>query len=296
MASVATIARNLGGERGGANWRCPCPLGCGYSLSLAEGEDGRLLAYCFGGHDYHEIEAALVEFGLCDADDFGALRDGADGQGSPDRADEARRIAFSQYLYENAGLDPRIQTYLNSRDIAIWSSVLRFSPRFRHHFGFELPAMLAPVVNIVGEQTGLHATFLKVDGSGQAFAKPGKGEPDLRRQCNGVIRGGAIRLAAHDPDRELALSEGIENGLSAMELFGLPAWSALYAGGLKTVELPPKIRRILLVADNDENGCSQRNAVEGARRWSAEGRKARIWMPETVGDDANDFLIKKRRA
>ena len=72
MAGAVTIARNLGGERGGANWCCPCPLGCGYALSLAEGEDGRLLAHCFGGCDYHEILAALVEYGLLDDDDFEA--------------------------------------------------------------------------------------------------------------------------------------------------------------------------------------------------------------------------------
>jgi hypothetical protein len=294
MASVATIARLLGAERGGANWRCLCPLGCGYSLSLAEGEHGQLLAHCFGGCNYHDIELALVEYGLLDDDDFDASRYVAICQHLRDSADEARRIAYARQLYESAAFDPRIDIYLNSRGITIGSLVLRFALRYRHRLGVELPALVAPIVNIAGELIGVHATFLMSGGSGQAFVKPSNGEPDLRRQCNGVVRGGAIRLAPLDPDRELIVAEGVENTLSGMEWFDLPGWSAIYAGGLKTIELPPEARRILIIADHDENGCSQRNAIEAARQWNAADRIARIWMPETLGDDANDFLIKKR--
>jgi len=237
MAGVATIARNLGGERSGANWRCPCPLGCGYWLSLAQGEDGRVLAHCFGGCDYHEIELSLVEYGLFDDDDLEVSRGVAKCQ-RLDSVVKARRIDHTRQRYDSATSDPRIDTYLRSRGITIRSSILRFSPRYRHRLGIELPAILAPVVNIDGEQTGVHATFLKPDGSGLAFAKPCNGEPDFRRQCNGVIRGGAIRLVSHDPERELILAEGVETALSASEVLELPAWSAVSAGGLKTVELP----------------------------------------------------------
>ena len=295
MAGAATIARNLGGERGGANWHCPCPLGCNYALSLAEGEDGRLLAHCFGGCDYHEILAALVEYGLLDDDDFEASQNVAQCQRFHDQVDEARRIDYARHLYESAAFDPRIDAYLDSRGIAIRSSVLRFSPRYRHRLGIELPAMVTPVVNVAGELTGVHATFLKPDGSGLAFPKPGKGQPDFRRQCNGVIRGGAIRLAAHHPDRELIIAEGIETTLSAMEIFGLPGWSAVYAGGLKTIEVPPAVRSIVIAADNDVSGTGQRNAVEAGRRWKAEGRTVRIVIPKVTGQDSNNALIARQR-
>ena len=66
---AAGIARKLGATRQGSNWRCACPRGCGYSLCLADGEDGRLLAFCFGGCGYDEIMPALVEYGLLDDDD-----------------------------------------------------------------------------------------------------------------------------------------------------------------------------------------------------------------------------------
>jgi hypothetical protein len=285
MAGVATIARNLGGECGGANWRCPCPLGCGYSLSLAEGEGGRLLAYCFGGCAYPEIEAALVPYGLLDDDDFEVSRCVTVCQHEP--RDDARRIEHARQLYESAAPDPQIDTYLSSRGITIRSSILRFSLRYRHRLGIELPAMVAPVTNAADELTGVHATFVKADGSGPAFPRPGKGERDLRRQCNGVIRGGAIRLFAYDPDQQLALAEGIESALSASEILAVPAWSTVSAGGLKTLELPPEVRRIIIAADRDATGTGQRNAVEAGQQWKAEGRTVRIAMPEIVGDFNN---------
>jgi len=60
------LARGLGGQRQGHNWRCPCPLDCGYSLSFRDAEEGRLLIHCFGGCNYEDVLAALVEYGLFD--------------------------------------------------------------------------------------------------------------------------------------------------------------------------------------------------------------------------------------
>ena len=70
---AAAIARRLGGQRQGNNWRCPCPLGCGYSLSLGYGENGKLLAFCFGGCEFDELMLALVEYGLLDDVDDGDI-------------------------------------------------------------------------------------------------------------------------------------------------------------------------------------------------------------------------------
>jgi putative DNA primase/helicase len=156
--------------------------------------------------------------------------------------------------------------------------------------GRPFPAMVAPIVDLAGEVISAHLTFLKPDGSGQAYQKPAKGEPDRRRQCHSSFKGGTIRLMPADPDRELALAEGIEKALAASELFNVPAWSAVNAGGFKTADIPPEHRRLLIIADNDASGCSQRNAIAGAERWEAERRSVRIWVPPTVGHDASDVL------
>ena len=116
--SAAGIARQLGGQRQGHNWRCPfCPRGCGYSLSLSDGEDGRLLAFCFGGCDFNEIMLALVEYGLLDGDDG----DLSAPPGRPCRpfrndADQRRRkIQQAREIYDSGAWDERIAVYLRSR-------------------------------------------------------------------------------------------------------------------------------------------------------------------------------------
>ena len=92
--------------------------------------------------------------------------------------------------------------------------------------------MLAPIVDVDGEQIGVHLTYLRRDGSGKAELPK-----EYQRECRGVIHGGAIRLMPFNSDVELVVSEGVETGLAAIELFGLPCWSAVYAGGLCSLAL-----------------------------------------------------------
>jgi putative DNA primase/helicase len=148
---------------------------------------------------------------------------------------------------------------------------------------------LAPIVDVDGEQIGVHLTYLRHDGGGKV-ALP----KEYQRECRGVIHGGAIRLAKHDPDTELVAGEGVESTFSAMQLFGLVGWAAVYAGGLKTMELPPNVRRIVIAADNDASGVGQRNALAAYDRWTAEGRSVRIKTPPKTGDDFNDLLLAAR--
>jgi putative DNA primase/helicase len=287
--NAASIARNLGAWRQGHNWRSPCPVGCGYSLSLSTAEDGRLLAYCFGGCDYNTILSALAAYGVFDDDDadLDVLPPAIDLR---DRdADGRRRIEAARRLYDEANYDPRVEIYLRSRAIVIASPVLRFSESAPHRLGGRLSAMIAPVVGVDGGQIGAHFTYLRHDGS----AKADLGDPELQRETRGVIRGGAIRLGDHDPERPLIVGEGVETSLSAAQIFALPAWSAVCAGGLKTLVLPPAVRNIIIAADNDANGTGQRNAVAANKRWSAEGRVVRIKSPPNYGD-FNDVLRARR--
>jgi putative DNA primase/helicase len=286
--NAAAIARRLGGQRQGNNWRCACPRDCGYSLSLRDSDDGGLLAFCFGGCKFDEIMSALVEYGLLDDDD--------DDDPHVSRCvavcqavDPNERIARAREIYDSGVWDERIAAYLHSREIGLTSPVLRFQEQAPHRLGARLPAMLAPVVNMVGERTGLHMTYLRRDGGGKATLPK-----EYQRECRGVIHGGAIRLAEHDPDAELVVGEGVESTFSAMQLFGRAGWAAVYAGGLKTMELPPEVRRIIIAADNDASGTGQRNALAAYDRWTAEGRSVRITAPPVVGDDFNDVLLKER--
>ena len=283
---AAGIARQLGARRQGNNWRCACPRGCGYGLSFCDGADGRLLAFCFGGCAFDEIMSALVEYGLLDDDDDDDLH--VSRGVTVCQRDNTERIAHARQIYDSGGWDERIAVYLRSRWIHLTSPVLRFSEQTPHRLGARLPAMLAPIVNVDGEQIGVHLTYLRHDGGGKADLPK-----QYQRECRGLIHGGAIRLIPFEPDVELVLAEGLETSLAASELFGLPCWSAVYAGGLCSLVLPPEVRRIVIAADNDESGVGQRNALAAYDRWTAEGRSVRIVAPPVVGDDFNDVLLKE---
>jgi hypothetical protein len=284
--NAAGIAHNLGATRQAHNWRAPCPLGCGYALSLCNGEDGRLLVHCFGGCDYEQVLSALVEYGLLDDD--GDL-DEASRPVPVCRPVDPAKIAHAREIYASGVEDERVGVYLRSRGIHRTSPVLRFHEEAPHRLRINLPAMMAPIVDVTGEMIGVHLTYLRRDGSGKAGLLK-----DFQRECRGVIRAGGIRLMGHDPAVELIIGEGIESAFSASQIFGLPAWSAGSAGGLKTMELPPEARRILIAADNDESGCGQRNALAAYDRWTAEGRSVRIKTPPEFGTDFNDLLLMRR--
>jgi putative DNA primase/helicase len=285
--SAAGIARRLGATRQGNNWCCVCPRGCGYALSFCDGADGGFLAFCFGGCEFNEIMSALVEYGLLEDDD------GDDSHVSRRvivcPRDGAERIAHARKIYGSGVSDERIAVYLHSREIGLTSPVLKFQERAPHRLGARLPAMFAPVVNIDGEQIGAHMTYLRRDGAGKADLPK-----EYQRECRGVIHGGAIRLAEHDPDAELIVAEGIESAFSAMQLFGRAGWAAVCAGGLKTLDLPSTVHSVIIAADNDPSGAGQRNALAAYDRWTAEGRSVRIKIPPDVGDDFNDVLTKGR--
>jgi hypothetical protein len=255
---------------------------------LCDTEEGKLLAHCFGGCEYDDILSALVEYGLLDDGDYVESCDVSLAI-KPNANDESQRIDTARWIYDRlAPAAGSIATYLRSRHITIKvPSILRFGSCPHRASAALLPAMAAPVVDVGGNRTGVHMTYLRADGNGKAFDQPG-----LCRECRGVVRGGAIRLAPHNPDCELIVAEGIESGLSASEIFGLPAWSAVSAGGLKTLKLPPTVRGIVIAADNDISGAGQRAALAAYERWSGEGRTVRVKIPPGTGD-FNDVLIRR---
>ena len=60
------VARTLGGRRNGKGWmvRCPVHEDRTPSLSITDGEGGKLLVYCFAGCDARDVLASLQHLGL----------------------------------------------------------------------------------------------------------------------------------------------------------------------------------------------------------------------------------------
>jgi hypothetical protein len=179
--------------------------------------------------------------------------------------------------------------YLQVRGITLRSlpADLRFVGRLWHTpTSTAWPAMVAVVRDVSGHMIGLHRTFLHSDGSGKAPVEPSK-------MTLGATGGGAVRLAPAGP--ALAVSEGIETGLSVMAATGMPTWTGLSAGGIRTLVLPrlPLARTVTIAADSDPVGIEA--AYGAAYRWQAEGRLVRIALPP-LGMDFNDLARERDHA
>jgi len=296
MTSAAEIAKALDGRREKRQWRCRCPVHGGRSLALRDGRDGKLLVYCYAGCEWRDIFDWLRSRGLIGpANGFPSLEREEERYRREEREARAevarlrRAISRARDLYRR-GVDPHgtaVEIYLRSRGITgSIPPVLRFLEVCPHRNGRYYPAMVAPIVNVRGEQIAIHKTFLLCDGSGKADLPKNE-----QRETCGPMKGGGIRLAHPCLDTRLIVGEGIESTLSAMQMFGLPAWAAVCAGGIEALDLPAEIREVAIAADNDANGVGQCAGLTAHARWAADGRSVRIWLPPNVGNDFNDALL-----
>jgi hypothetical protein len=130
-----------------------------------------------------------------------------------------------------------------------------------------------------GNPSGIHRTFLAVDGNAKAPVEPAK-------MMLGPCRGGAVRLGP--PGDLLMIGEGIETCLAAMQASGNATWAALSTSGLRALDLPREVRNVIVLADGDDSG--ETAAQECACHWKREGRRVRVARPPQ-GMDFNDLLL-----
>lgn len=182
-------------------------------------------------------------------------------------------------------------------------------------------AMISRIDDIHGELQGLHLTYLQAqytrkDNKGSAYRavwqKAEIRHPEtglqlpikkMRTRTSGSLNGASVQLfspseskqASSPPEKHLIVAEGIETALAASELFGLPAWAALSANGIKQFE-PPENTRILIVADNDiPRPVGYEAAHDLAVKLIKRGCHVQIWQPEIQGRDALDELNAQKR-
>lgn len=184
-----------------------------------------------------------------------------------------------------------VARYLTGRGLtAPESADLLFHPNLTHwetKTGY--PAMLGQVRDGNGAVIGLHRSYLAID-----EAAVTKAPLDKAKKMLGRVAGGAVRLAALGDGDRLALSEGIETGLAVMTACpDLPVWATLSTSGLEQIDLPPGVRCVLILADNDASGAGLRAAEAAARRLRAPGREVAIALPPEEGEDFNDLLLRE---
>jgi CHC2 zinc finger/Toprim domain len=199
----------------------------------------------------------------------------------------------------NQGIDPAgtiVETYLHNRG---GLTVPDGAPiRFHRHcqrgphdlpggpeFG---PAMLALMTDpITGRPVGLHRTYLLPDGSGKAPVII-RGNTVLKPKA---ILGtwGVVRLTPDDQvSRALAITEGIENALTASQLIGWgPVWAAGTRAGIEKFPVLSWAEALTIFADADDGGVGLTAARKCAQRWIGAGRESFVHVPP-AGKDWND--------
>jgi hypothetical protein len=155
-----------------------------------------------------------------------------------------------------------------------------------------LPSMVALMTDpVTGERRGIHRTALRLDGKGKSD------HPELQggqKRWLGYGKGAVIRLCADEEvTLGLGLSEGIENGLSAMVAGFRPVWAAGSADNMRRFPVLAGVEALTLFGDPkpDSKGRfpGRLAAEEVGQRWADAGREAEAVYP-TTADDWNDAL------
>jgi hypothetical protein len=197
--------------------------------------------------------------------------------------DDAAAISFARTIWGAAQPAPGTiaEIYLRARAIGCaLPPTLRFAPSLKHYpSGIPMPALVAAISDLDSQIIAAHPIYLRPNG-------PGKANVPNPKLTLGRLRNGACRLAP--AGRELGLAEGVETGLSAMELYDMPVWAAC-GPRLDTIALPEGVRRLVIFADRDTAGvvAAERAAFAHERRQ----REIAIIYPPAPYKDWNDLAV-----
>ena len=278
--NAARIGLALGGKKNGGGWlvSCPCPNhGNGRgdrnpSLSVSDGDDGRLLVRCFAGCTFEDVMDQFRHRGLVSAPSVANTNKRSNGfsghKAAPvpfDTPVKPDPTALEIWKEAEPIYGTIAEEYLQRRGI------LLTPPALCHHRG----AMVAAVTQPDGSITAIQRTPIKPDFS--------RGD----RMTKGPLGNGAVRLGA--AQEIMGIAEGTETALSAMALTGMSVWASLGGKRLHNVELPPFVREVHIFCDNDQPGREAAFRASDVHR--ALGRDVEIRRPPPEFKDYNEFII-----
>jgi putative DNA primase/helicase len=301
MSDALKIAEALGGSlvpdaRGNYLCSCPCPghIDTRPSLSICD-RGGRVLVHCFAGCPQSAVVTALQRLGLLP----GRPRPGA--QATPPAqapkpiqprwtADPLKPWREASPLIKGS----LVELYLGNRGLALPESApLRYSASSWHWpTKSRHPAMVALIETHDWAPVTSHTTFLTFEGR-----KADVG-PQRLFSAGANPAGAGVWFTGLSSKPEMIVAEGIESAMSGALLYDAGACVAtLSTHGMRTLLLPSAMRwPVRIFADHDRAGHGLAAARDLYRRLRQEGREVVVTMPDKVGDDANDVLIRRVRA
>ncbi|MAP24311.1 MAG: hypothetical protein CMM87_02095 [Rickettsiales bacterium] len=150
--------------------------------------------------------------------------------------------------------------------------------------------------------TGVQITYLTVDGSKDTSLETSK-------KSLGVIKGSAVNLTSHDPNKPLLIAEGVETALSLIEtsakanvVAGLGIHNVKAIAEQAALEKNIEQKRIIVALDNDRDPRDPTTLPKHEEKLRAELNtlketypKTEITtiQPHTPGTDYNDILQEK---
>jgi hypothetical protein len=291
-ASAAAIAAKLAGHPvrpHGGNFlvRCPVHDDQSPSLSIRDGDDGRLLVHCFAGCDpldvLSEIRARIGNIRAhVETSPKPAKRSSAYERGQNDKARWlwSRRKPITGSIAETylrhargyAGPMPPTFGHLPAHD------------QYDHALicAFGIPDEIEPGVLHMPDDAvrGVHLIRLNADGCDRIRDRTGK-------ITIGRCPGAPIVCAPYqDSNNALAIAEGVENALSAHAAMGIGAWAAGGASRLPALAdaVPDFVECITIVVDDDDAG---RQHCPMLAQWLHErGYEVRLVPPFATGGAA----------
>ncbi|WP_404482874.1 toprim domain-containing protein [Novosphingobium sp. BL-52-GroH] len=183
-----------------------------------------------------------------------------------------------------------------------WPNSLKFHPEvYCKELSVKVPTMLGTIVNAMGEQVGVHRTFLhECPRRGWVKAEVVKPKKVLGPCKGGFIpinRGSSGKSMRHMPEGEaIYVTEGVEDALVVRMMRPVLRIIAAYSlGNIGEVLLPPAAKRLVIVADNDPNLDEQDKLERSIAKQQARGIEVLTVRPPAEHKDINDWWIALRR-
>ncbi len=217
--NAAEISRVLSSRKAGVNFlvRCPAHDDRSPSCSIRDGDDDRLLVWCFAGCDGVDVLRAFRAQGFFDDETRTAPTPPRRAPATPIPSG-LRWSPKADAIWHRAQpiTGTLAEVYLRGRGCAVPGAAdLRFAPADHR---FEWPSLIARITDLVtGEPMSLHFTRLARDGQGKAPVD----KPRLLLAGHAKA-GGVVRLTGDDEvTSSLGLGEGFETCLTQLPQFGV---------------------------------------------------------------------------